>query len=258
MWARRWGMVTAAFLALIASAATLKAQPLIIAGDPWCPINCEANSSRPGIFVELAQQIFAEAGITVQYRNINWARTLQQVRSGHVNAAIGAGHEDAPDFIYTDTPVALARNCFYTRADSTWRYAGPDSLLRMRLGVINDYSYGEELNAYILKHGGNAARVQQASGERALALSITKLQRGRLDVVLENTWVMQNLLSRQGQSGALREAGCREPDVPIYLAFSPQLESSRHYVEIFQQGLARYRADGRLQKLLQAYGVQAP
>ncbi|MCU1716462.1 substrate-binding periplasmic protein [Pseudomonas sp. 5P_3.1_Bac2] len=258
MWPRRWCRVAPLLLALMATVPVVQAQSLIIAGDQWCPINCEVDSSRPGIFVELAQQIFAEAGISVEYRNTNWARTLQQVRSGRFNAAIGAGHEDAPDFIYTDTPVALARNCFYTRSDSTWRYAGPESLLAQRLGVINDYSYGATLNAYIQEHRGNPERVQQASGERALALSITKLQRGRLDVLLENTWVVQNLLKRMGKSGQLREAGCREPDVPIYLAFSPRLESSKHYVQIFQRGLERYRADGRLQKLLDAYGVQSP
>ncbi|MBC9249991.1 ABC transporter substrate-binding protein [Pseudomonas alcaligenes] len=242
-------------LLCLAATGVARAETLVIAGDIWCPINCEPGSARPGIFVELAQRIFAESGIRVEYQALNWARTLREVRSGTLNAAIGAGVADAPDFLFTATPVAQSRNCFFTRPDSTWQFSGVDSLPQVRLGVINDYSYGDQLNAYIADKRSRSGPIQVASGDRALALNVSKLLHGRLDAVLENRWVMQSMLASSGQSGTLREAGCRETDAPIYLAFSPALDSSRRYVELFEQGLRRYRADGRLQALLKAYGV---
>lgn len=245
-------------LLLLAAASTARAETLVIAGDVWCPINCQPGAERPGIFVELAQEIFAESGIEVQYQTLNWARTLHQVRRGELNAAIGAGIEDAPDFVFTPTPVAQSRNCFFTRKDSTWQFTGTPSLAQLRLGVINNYSYGDTLNAYIETNRSNSARIQVASGDQALELSLGKLRRKRVDVVLENAWVVQALLAGQGRTGELREAGCRTPDVPIYLAFSPALESSSRYVALFEQGLQRYRANGRLQELLRAYGVDTP
>ncbi|WP_282875359.1 hypothetical protein [Pseudomonas peli] len=142
--------------------------------------------------------------------------------------------------------------------DSTWHFSGTESLAEQRLGVINDYSYGDELNTYIALHHGDSERIQIAAGDTALALNIGKLMHGRVDVVLENAWVMQAMLASQGQAGGLREAGCRAPDVPIYLAFSPALESSPRYVALFEQGVQRYRANGRLQALLAAYGLQGP
>jgi polar amino acid transport system substrate-binding protein len=244
-----------ATLFLIGYAGLLRAETLIIAGDEWCPVNCAADSARPGIFVELAREVFAEVGIDVEYQTMNWARTLQLVRRGEVNAAVGAGIEDAPDFVFHDAPLALSRNCFYTLPGSTWHWTGIASLESQRLGVINDYSYGDELNAYINTHRNNRARIQLASGDRALALSVGKLMRNRLDVVLENQWVIQSLLSKQGDTGKLRDAGCRSPDVPIYLGFSPALKNSQRYVKIFNQGLKRYRDNGRLQGLFEAYGV---
>lgn len=245
-------------LVLLAWAGWARAETLVIAGDIWCPVNCQPGSERPGIFVELAQEIFTEAGIEVQYKALNWARTLQMVRRGELNAAVGAGVEDAPDFLFGATPVASSRSCFFTLPDSTWRFNGTASLAGQRLGVINDYSYGDELNTYIALHHGDSERIQIAAGDTALALNIGKLTHGRVDVVLENAWVMQAMLASQGRAGDLREAGCRAPDVPIYLAFSPVLESSPRYVAIFEQGLQRYRANGRLQALLAAYGVQTP
>lgn len=245
-------------LLLLGAASAARAETLVIAGDIWCPINCQPGSERPGIFVELVQEIFAESGIEVQYQALNWARTLHRVRRGELNAAIGAGVEDAPDFVFTPTPVALARNCFFTRQDSTWAYTGVASLPTVRLGVINDYSYGEKINAYVAAHRGKNDRVLVASGDTALDLNLNKLAHGRLDALLENSWVIQNRLAALGRRGELRDAGCRESDAPIYLAFSPALKSSARYAALFEQGLQRYRANGRLQELLQAYGVDAP
>jgi polar amino acid transport system substrate-binding protein len=238
-----------------APAGSARDETLVIAADLWCPVNCAADAARPGIFVELARDIFAEAGIAVRYETRNWARVLQEVRRGELNAAVGAGHEDAPDFLFTRTPVAMSRNCFYTRQDSTWRFSGVDSLAPVRLGVINDYSYGEPLNAYVAAHR-DGDRVQVAAGDNALDLNLTKLRHGRLDALVENSWVIQSRLADLGRSGELREAGCREPDVPIYLAFSPTRADSARYVELFEHGLQRYRANGRLQALLKAYGVE--
>lgn len=244
-------------LMLSGMAGAARAETLVIAADLWCPINCEPGAERPGIFVELARAIFAESGITVEYRTLNWARTLHEVRRGDLNAAIGAGVEDAPDFLFTASPVARSRLCFFTRADSTWQFSGLPSLAQQRVGVINDYSY-LGLDAYIDRYRSDSQRIQVAAGDKALELNLVKLRRGRLDAVLENSWVVQAMLARQGKAGELREAGCREPDTPLYLAFSPALPSSARYVELFEQGLQRYRADGRLQALLDDYGVGRP
>lgn len=242
---------------LLSQSGMVRGETLVIAADLWCPINCSPDSPRPGIFVELARDIFAEAGIQVRYEARNWARVLQEVRRGEINAAVGAGREDAPDFLFGATPVALSQNCFYTRRESVWRYTGVESLPAVRLGVINDYSYGEQINAYIAAHRRRGGLVQVAAGDNALDLNLTKLDHDRLDAVLENSWVIQSRLAELGRAGGLREAGCREPNVPIYLAFSPARADSARYVELFDQGLRRYRADGRLRALLGKYGVSA-
>ncbi|WP_242675143.1 substrate-binding periplasmic protein [Phytopseudomonas dryadis] len=233
-----------------------RAETLVMEADLWCPINCAEDAERPGIFVELARQIFADAGIEVEYRVTNWARALQDVRHGRVNALVGAGIRDAPDFIFGKVPAGISRTCFYARPDSTWRYTGLASLETIRLGAINGYSYGEELDNYIRRHQKDLDRLQLAAGEQALALNVRKVELGRVDATLENTWVMAMYLDRHDASGALQKVGCRVPDVPIYIAFSPVLASSARYRDIFDAGVQRYRRDGRLAALLQRYGIR--
>lgn len=248
-------LATGLLAALALSSTCARAETLIMEADVWCPVNCAQDAERPGIFVELATQIFAEAGIQVDYRVTNWARAVQDVRSGKAHALVGAGVRDAPDFLFGKYAPGISRNCFYARAGGSWRYTGLESLAQVRLGVINGYSYGEELDDYIRRYQKEQERLQLAAGEQALALNVRKVELGRLDALLENTWIMAMYLDRHGNRGDLVEVGCRVPDVPIYIAFSPVLPSSARYRDIFDEGVLRYRQDGRLAALLQRYGI---
>lgn len=241
-------------LLLLLGCGLARGETLVIAGDLWCPINCAVDAERRGIFVELAEQIFAEAGIAVEYRVINWARAVHDARKGKLDALVGAGVQDAPDFLFTPSAPGISRMCFYVLRGSPWRYRGLESLTAVRLGAINGYSYGVELDLY-LRNYRETPRVQLVTGDQALATNLLRLRHGRIDALVENTWVMQALLSEQSLHDEVLEVGCRHPDVPIYLAFSPNRPHSARYAQLFEQGLQRFRQDGRLQALLARYGV---
>lgn len=242
-------------LALLLGTGLARAETLVIAGDLWCPVNCAIDAKSRGIFVELAEQIFAESGIEVEYRVVNWARAVHDARRGKLGALIGAGVQDAPDFIFTASAPGVSRMCFYALRGGSWRYQGLESLQGVRLGAINGYSYGAELDLYLRTHH-DLAQVQLMTGDHALLSNLRKLRHGRIDVLVENAWVMQALLSARYLHGEIAEVGCRRPDIPIYLAFAPGLADSARYAQLFEQGLQRFREDGRMDELLRRYGVR--
>lgn len=246
---------TGVLLSLILCSSLARAEKLVIAGDLWCPVNCAVDAEKRGIFVELAEQIFAESGIEVEYRVINWARAVHDTRRGKLDALIGAGVQDAPDFIFTPTAPGVSRMCFYASRGGAWRYQGLASLQSVRLGAINGYSYGAELDLYLRNHH-DPSQVQVMTGDHALISNLRKLRHGRIDALVENAWVMQALLSEHYLHGEIVEVGCRQPDIPIYLAFAPGLAGSPRYAELFEQGLQRFREDGRLDELLRRYGIR--
>lgn len=241
-----------AMIGLLAGAA--RAETLVIAGDLWCPINCAEQAERRGIFVELTEQIFAEADIRVEYRVLNWARAVHDARLGKLDALVGAGVQDAPDFFFSRSAPGISRMCFYGLAGETWRYAGLGSLAAVRLGAVHGYSYGTELDMYLSRRQGTT-QVQIISGDLALSTNLRRLLHGRVDVLVENAWVMEAALAERSMQDRVVELGCRQPDIPIYVAFSPGRAQSARYLKIFEQGLQRFRQDGRLQGLLQRYGV---
>ena len=232
---------------------TARAETLVIAGDIWCPINCEQGTELPGVFVELAQQIFGEADIQVEYRVVNWARALVQARQGQIGAVIGATIQDAPDLIFPQTPVVMSRLCFYGLEQQPWRYTGVESLKQIRLGAINGYSYGSELDLYLNR--ASSQQVQRVTGERALHINVRKLQRKRIDALMENTWVMNWARQTYVPPLELANLGCRQGDVALHMGFSPVVLQSTRYVHIFNAGLERYRRNGRLNAILARYGI---
>lgn len=133
---------------------------ITIRADEWCPYNCEPHSDAPGFMVEIAIRIFEEKGHTVDYAIMPWARAIQDTRKGKYNAIIGAGKEDAPDFVYPDIEQAQMVNVFYVKAGVPWTYQGVASFAGKVLGVIKDYTYIEEIDTYINENTKNSKQVQ--------------------------------------------------------------------------------------------------
>ena len=62
---------------------------LTLAADNWCPFNCQPNSTYPGYMIEIAQQVFAEYNININYQVIPWSRALRLCRAGIISAVVG-------------------------------------------------------------------------------------------------------------------------------------------------------------------------
>ncbi len=245
-------------VACMLGAGPVKADTISIRGDIWCPYNCAPTDPKgPGFMIEAGRIIFERAGHQIDYQLLNWARSLKMVREGRYNAVVGAGEGDAPDFIFPELALGYARNGFFTRKGHRWQFQGIDSLKSVTVGIINDYSYGPEFNAY-LQAEPHSEQVQVVSGDNALELNIRKLLAGRIEVIIENQYVFLHRIRLLGLSDKVRFAGhdgTRGPVNHVYIAFSPALESSREYARILSQGIRRLRQSGELDRILAKYGL---
>ena len=205
------------------------ADTITIAADVWCPINCEPDSDKPGIMVEIAYKVFEKHGHEVKYITMPWSRTLSTVRRGELNAAIGAYKEDAPDFIFPKNEQSQLAFYFYVLNTSNWNYAGIDSLADVKLGVIKDYSYLDKLDAYIEKHSDTNDKVMIAYGNGALTKNIRLLKAGFLDTIIATDLVFQHTSTALGLNKYIRRAGAGSAVEKAYIAFSPNHHKSQKY-----------------------------
>ncbi|MBD8527786.1 substrate-binding periplasmic protein [Pseudomarimonas arenosa] len=242
-------------LAGMACFGTAQAATISIVADEWCPYNCEPGSDKPGFMIEIAEKTLGAAGHTIDYKNMPWSRAIDEARKGKFDAIVGAAKDDAPDFTYPAEPLGLSGSIFVVRKGEAWRYAGLDSLAGHAIGVIQDYSYDDELDQYIEANAKDSAKVQVAAGETALETNIKKLEAKRIDALVEDQSVLNYALAQAGKSGAFDLAG-KLSDAEIYIAFSPAKKESAEYAKILSEGLAKLRASGELKQILAKYGLE--
>ena len=186
---------------------------------------------------------------------MSWDESLAAVRQGKFNAVVGASIDDAPDFVFPHQTFGINGNSFFVKNGSNWKFEGTKSLSKVRLGIIDSYSYDTEIDKYIKANQGSSKLVS-VSGENALPTLIKMLLSGKIDVIVEDTNVMLYSLVKVGvPPGGIKKAGTMEEQVDLQIGFSPALKNSKEYARLFDEGVARLRQSGRLQMILSRYGL---
>ncbi len=244
------GLSLLALLAFTSVAPSIYAEPISLRADAWCPINCDPKSDKPGYMIEIAKAVFGPAGIPVDYQTLNWARAIADARTGTYSGIIGAAKTDAPDFIYPDNELGLSSSCFFVKSESTWSYAGPDSLKDITLGVTKDYTYGDPLDAFIK---ANPSKMQVLAGEDTLPKNIKMAELDRIGAFVDDRNVVAYYM-QQNKVTTIKQAGCLAATAS-YIAFSPANPNAKKYAQMLSDGIVSLRQSGKLKTILDHYGL---
>lgn len=242
---------------VMSQASAVRGDTIRLVADPWCPYNCAPGAEHSGFMVEIAQRVFQSHGHEIEYHQRPWVRALQDTRNGDFHGVIGATKLEAPDFIFPELAQGQMANAFWTLTDSPWQYRESTSLEGQRLAVIAGYSYGEAIES-LLQDKRYRPYITELHGGTPLRNGLRMLERGRIQVLLEDEHVMRYQLSQTGQSGKFKHAGhvpAQTEAVRVYIAFSPLHDASADYARLLTEGVARLRASGELEHILANYGV---
>ena len=228
---------------------------IILTADLWCPYTCDAKSANPGFMVEIVKEVFLKAGHKVNYVVINWARAISETRNNKFNGIIGASKTDAPDFIFTSVPIGYSSNFFWAKKEASWEYKNTNSLKGLKIGVINSYSYGDEVDKPVLDKNPSFVVV---SGETALTKIVKMTDAKRLDGFVENPFVLDYLLRDIPELKNKFKSVSKNitKDTDLFVAFSPHNPMSKKYEEILSSGMKNLRKTGKLKTILNKYGLK--
>lgn len=245
------------FLSFGAQADTIR-----IKADEWCPFNCLPDSDSKGYMIEVAERIFQKAGHQLKYEVMPWSRSIEHARKGKIEGIVGATKGEVPDFIFPEEEFGISLDSFYVKRGNPWRFKGVESLDGMKVGIQNDYEYGERIDKYFAAHM-DSGRIQAAPGDEPVRLNIRKLVKGRVDAVIEDKLVFLYNAKEAGLLDQVEEAGSNpiiNPSdyqaVQVYIAFSPKNPKSGEYARILSEGIREMRASGEFQKILDKYGLK--
>lgn len=240
------------FLGLTALSAPLAAAEtrLSLASDDWCPYICsDGTALRGGLLVEAVEKALTDTGYRPEAQLMPLNRAMRMSLSGELEGIYAPAIDGR---LHYSEPVLESRACFYTQADSRWRYAGPVSLESARLGIVADYGYdGAGFDDLLLRWQQDAPqRLVASRGENAGRANLRKLLGGRVEVLLEHAAVLERLL-RQERVGPkrIRQAGCLPEALPLVVGFSKARQDAPAWREALNRGLVRLRVSGELEAL---------
>jgi len=134
-------------LALMPAAAS--ADTITIESDYWIPYNGAPGSGKEGYMIDLLRAIAAESGDEIDYRLMDWDNAVTRSLQGSVDCVVGAFIEDTPDHAMTSTPWGRSGNLFLAHVERIPRLESLEDLRTLRIGVVADYSYGEQIDAIL-------------------------------------------------------------------------------------------------------------
>lgn len=230
---------------------------LVIAGDYWCPYNCNPESVRPGFLVELAKRALYIYGIDVEYRMIPWSQALEEVSDGKVDGIIGISNPKGKKLLSTELPLDYSSSSAFTRVDTDWTYDGISSLRGKKIGVIMDYKIDESINQYIgSNYTVNPGMFVIEDGANAVIDSIANLIDKETDVYIEDERVIQYYSQETGLAKSIRNAGkMTKEKLPVYIAFSADIPNIKKYISYLEEGIASLKATGEYDELRAKYNM---
>lgn len=236
------------------SAVLQEEHTLTFAGDLWCPVNCDANSSHQGFAVDLLRKIFEPLGYKINYVVMPWVRAVEEANTGKINGVIGALKDDTPELLFPTTALTTISDDFYVLASSPLTYDGIQSLKGQFVGIIDGYSYSPIIASFLAESALTPGAVQSVSGEDAIEQNIRKLRAGRITVVIESSITMNYTLHQMRLTDQFKRIGGEESGA-IFIAFSPAFPQSSALMLRFDEGMAKLRENGALAEIYGAYGV---
>lgn len=228
------------------------AKSITIVADEWLPYNGKPDSSKPGYGIEIAKAIFHPEQIEVKYRTMPWSRAIDGARQGLFTAIIGAYREEAPDFIFPEHEFGLSSNGLYALRALKIDYRGTHSLLDHRIGVIKGYSYGDAVDSFIRN---NPKGIHIGTGTQPLATNIRLLMSGRVDLLIEDQNVLRQAAQEIRVLSQIRKVTTLGKGNSVYVAFSPAIAESEQLAQLFDQGMQKLKASGKLNQILNRYGL---
>ncbi|MCW3174253.1 substrate-binding periplasmic protein [Shewanella subflava] len=229
---------------------------ITLATTNWPPYTSGISPDKPGIVYEYMTEILAQHGISLRIEVYPWSRAIKMASDdNNIHGLLTAVHEEAPNLLFTTTPIMNYKVNFYTAMDNNWLYQDPRSLDSMPspLCIILGYGYGSPIDEFI-HNEANKPRLHTLTGGNAQQRLVKMLEYKRVAVIIEDELVIQ---SDTNNTANIRFAGTLS-NSPFYAAFNPNLSWSHEIVALLNQELAKPENLQRLQHLVSEYTAEQP
>jgi polar amino acid transport system substrate-binding protein len=244
-------------LLLIYSTCAYASDSVVLVADYWCPYNCEPNSENEGILIDIARIAFAKKGIKVDYQIQSWSKAVDDFNNSRIDGVIGAIQGDVENPVFPSVEQANGMVSAFTLKNTTWVYDGPNSMNNKVLGIIEAYTYANDVKAYI--YSNYIAKPENfifSTAENAMEDNISKLQKGEIFVYIEDENVV-SMYMKENNITNIRNAGNVQPKPDkIYIAFPKDHPKADEYAKLITDTTFELKSSGKLSQMNKKYGIK--
>ncbi len=222
--------------------------------DPWEPYQyLTPEGEVRGLEVDLLSALAAEAGCDVTFVQDNWVNLLAGIRDGSIDMLGGATRTPSrEEFAYFSDNYRCETFSLYIRAGESELYAGKSlqELLEggFRLGVTEEYLYGDEVNALQDDEKLGASFVHVPITE----VNYYNLTQGNIDGFLEDPFVAAFTIRRKGLQGQIEALPLEVHSTDVSIIFSKQ-SVDENDVQAFNKALVKLKEAGEYDEILAKY-----
>ncbi len=231
---------------------------LSVGWEPYgAHIYVDASGVLTGSDIELMRVLAQDIGCTVTFRRLPWIRHLVELQAGRIDMATSARWTaEREAYGWFSDPYQYNHMALYVLRGAAKNHrltelaALPEA--GFRLGVISGYYYGPGVEKLM----ANPAFARQIEPVYDYPTNLRKLIHGRIDGILAND---AKVLIAEAKALGIYERLERHPlAIPSnvsHLLFSKK-SVAPDLVTAVNASLAKMKADGRLQKILDQYTAQ--
>ena len=222
--------------------------------DPWEPYQyLDVKGDVQGLDIEIFRTAAEMAGCSVTFTQGDWFHLLQLIRTGEVDALAGASKtSQREDFAIFSRPYREETFQLYVRLGDVTAYKDKSlaDLMKgnFRLGLTQDYIYGDEVNA-LQDNKETAAKISYVPlGE----MNFFNLMDNKIDGLIEDPFVGTYTLRRKGWEDDIMPLSLDLYSGEVYFMFS-QSSVDEAVVERFNDAIKQMKDSGRHEELLEQY-----
>jgi len=178
--------------------------PLKIATTYWPPYTDIKNSKRPGILVEVVNEVFLSMKHDISIYDRPWKRAQYEVKTGMADAAFGAAFTEERNkySIYPDESIGGLIYVFFILEENqkAFVFNSYDDLKKLTIGVVGGAAV-TKIKSF-KEAGEKWNNIQPVIGQLSIEMNPLKLQGNRIDCYADGLMpgrAIINILTKKGR-----------------------------------------------------------
>ncbi|MEM7549253.1 MAG: transporter substrate-binding domain-containing protein [Bacteroidota bacterium] len=221
---------------------------LLLGSDVWPPFTNVEGEQK--VALDLVEEALNRNGITARFEITTFEEVVNSIETGNIDgsSALWKNNERAKSIMFS-APYIQNKLVLISKKGSGLNSLGEIDLKNKRLGVIEFYAYGEELEKKewkIVKGGSHQENLE-------------KLLNGEIDFFLADDLLVQYLMINQREEVNTYLEIAKKPIITksLHLAISKEYPNVENIIKRFNETIVKMVADGSYNRILNLNWIRA-